>query len=85
MPAIQTRQCFAQYGASALEQAGCTLDDVVRVRYYLTDASLFQSLAPVFGEYFRTARPAATAIVCGLIDPRMKLEVEVLARRTGWS
>jgi enamine deaminase RidA (YjgF/YER057c/UK114 family) len=33
----------------------------------------------VFGEYFARARPAATAIVCGLVDPRMKIEIEVTA------
>jgi enamine deaminase RidA (YjgF/YER057c/UK114 family) len=62
--------------------AGCTLDDVVRVRYYLAEVALFDRLAPVFGQYFARARPAATAIVCGLVDPRMKLEIEVTARRS---
>lgn len=75
----QCHQCFHNLSA-ALAQAGAALDDVVRVRYYLTDAALFERLAPVFGEYFRRARPAATAIVCGLIDPRMALEIEVTAR-----
>jgi enamine deaminase RidA (YjgF/YER057c/UK114 family) len=55
---------------------------VVRVRYYLADVRLFERLAPVFGQYFARARPAATAIVCGLVDPRMKLEIEVTARRS---
>ncbi len=77
-PLAQCHQCFRNV-AAALAQAGCTLDDVVRVRYYLADASLFERLAPVFGEYFARARPAATAIVCGLVDPRMKLEIEVTA------
>src|SRR5690606_38280089 len=52
----QTHQCFANI-AAALAQAGCTLDDVVRVRYLLTDAALFESLAPVFGRYLGVARP----------------------------
>src|SRR5512134_3393782 len=82
--AEQTRQCFRNI-ASALEQAGCSLDDVVRVRYYLVDAASFKTLAPIFGEYFARARPAATAIVCGLVDPRMKIEIEVTARRPAWS
>lgn len=81
---LQARQCFANL-AAALGEAGCTLDDVVRVRYFLTEASLFNLLAPVFGEFFRNARPAATAIVCGLVDARMKVEIEVTARRRGWS
>jgi reactive intermediate/imine deaminase len=76
----QCRQCFRNI-AAALAEAECTMDDVVRVRYYLTDVGLFEVLAPVFGEYFARARPAATAIVCGLVDPRMKLEIEVTARK----
>jgi enamine deaminase RidA (YjgF/YER057c/UK114 family) len=79
-PVAQTHQCFRNI-AQALSQAGCSLDDVVRVRYLLTDAALFDRLAPIFGEYFRTARPAATAMVVGLVDPRMKIEIEVTARR----
>ena len=79
-PVEQCRQCFRNITA-ALAEARCTLDDVVRVRYYLTDVRLFETLAPVFGEYFAQARPAATAIVCGLVDPRMKLEIEVTARK----
>lgn len=76
----QCHQCFRNI-AAALAEAGCTLDDVVRVRYYLTEVRFFEALAPVFGEYFARARPAATAIVCGLVDPRMKLEVEVTAHK----
>lgn len=81
-PLAQCRQCFRNL-AAALAEAGCTLDDVVRVRYYLTDAALFAQLAPVFGEHFARARPAATALVCGLVDPRMRIEIEVTARRPG--
>jgi reactive intermediate/imine deaminase len=80
-PLGQCHQCFRNI-AAALAEAGCTLDDVIRVRYYLTDVQLFERLAPVFGQYFARARPAATAIVCGLVDPRMKLEIEVTARRS---
>jgi reactive intermediate/imine deaminase len=75
----QTHQCFANIGA-ALKQAGASLDDVVRVHYLLTDAALFNTLAPVFGQYFKRARPAATAMIVGLVDPRMKIEIEVTAR-----
>jgi enamine deaminase RidA (YjgF/YER057c/UK114 family) len=83
-PAAQTRQCFRNI-AAALEQAGCSLDDVVRVRYFIVDANLFDRLAPIFGEHFAQARPAATALVCGLIDARMKIEIEVTARRRHWN
>ncbi len=75
----QAHRCFHNISA-ALGEAGCTLDDVIRVRYYLTDATSFERLAPIFGQYFAQARPAATAIVCGLVDARMKIEIEVTAR-----
>lgn len=83
-PVAQTHQCFRNI-AAALGQAGCSLDDVVRVRYFLAEALLFERVAPVFGQYFATARPAATAIVCGLVDARMKIEIEVTARRRAWT
>lgn len=78
--AIQTRQVFANI-AAALKQADATLDDVVRVTYYLAERESFAKVAPVFGEYFARARPAATAVVCGLVDARMKIEIEVTARK----
>ena len=78
--AEQTRQAFRNIEA-ALEQAGASLRDVFRVRYFLTRREDFELLAPVFGEYLSDIRPAATAIVCELIDPRMKIEIEVTALR----
>ena len=75
----QTRQAFRNI-ESALEQAGLSLRDVVRVRYYLTRREDFALLAPVFGEHLAEIRPAATAIVCELVDPRMNIEIEVTAR-----
>ena len=76
----QTRQALNNI-AAALAQAGATLDDVVRVTYYLTERDAFGKAAPVFGEFFAKARPAATAVVCQLIDERMKIEIEVTARK----
>ena len=75
----QTHQCFANIQA-ALKQASASLDDVVRVRYLLTKAEFFEPLAPIFGEYFINAKPAATAMVVGLVDARMLVEIEVTAR-----
>jgi enamine deaminase RidA (YjgF/YER057c/UK114 family) len=79
-PVEQTHQCMRNI-QQALREAGCKLDDVVRVRYLITEAPLFDTLAPVFGEYFARARPAATAMIVGLVDPRIKVEIEVTARR----
>ena len=76
----QAEQCLRNIGA-ALAEAGCTFADVVRVRYLLPERADFEPCWPVLRARFGTARPAATMQVCGLADPRMKIEVEVEARR----
>lgn len=78
----QTEQCMRNIQA-ALEQAGATMDDVVRVRYIVPNAPDFEASWPVLRRYFAKARPAATMIAAGLIDPRIKIEIEVTARRQG--
>lgn len=67
--------------AAALGEAGFSLADVVRATYYVTDATFADAVFPVVGRHFRNVRPAATMIVCGLIRPEMKVEIEVTARR----
>lgn len=66
--------------ARALEEAGSSLKDVVRVRYYLASMAHYDALVAVAGETFGDIRPAATMVVCGLTTPEMKLEIEVTAR-----
>jgi enamine deaminase RidA (YjgF/YER057c/UK114 family) len=78
--AEQARQAFRNI-ETALAEAGANLADVVRVKYYLPDAADWPAIAPVLGEVFGAIRPAATALICGLVDPRMKIEIEVTARR----
>ncbi|NNG05526.1 MAG: RidA family protein [Inquilinus sp.] len=77
--AAQARQALVTI-TGALGEAGCGPAQVVRARYYLTRAEDWPALAPVLAEVFGAIRPAATCIVCGLIDPRMKVEIEVTAR-----
>ena len=38
-------------------------------------------IVPILGQYFGEIRPASTAIIAGLVDPRMRIEIEVTARR----
>jgi len=83
-PAEQARQALRNI-AAALGEVGASLADVVRVKYYLPDAADWPRIVPVPGEAFGAVRPAATALICGLIDPRMKIEIEVTARRAGAS
>jgi enamine deaminase RidA (YjgF/YER057c/UK114 family) len=77
----QTEQCFRNISA-ALDSAGATLRDVVRVLYILPDGAEFPLCWPVLRKYFGDVRPAATMICAGLADPRMKIEIQVTARRT---
>jgi enamine deaminase RidA (YjgF/YER057c/UK114 family) len=79
-PVEQARQAFRNI-ETALTEAGANLADVVRVRYYMPDAADWAAIVPVLGEVFGAIRPAATALICGLVDPRMKIEIEVTARR----
>jgi enamine deaminase RidA (YjgF/YER057c/UK114 family) len=74
----QTEQCLKNIDA-ALRQAGSSLKDVVRVTYVLPDATAFPDCWPVLQEYFGEVRPAATMFSAGLLDPRMKIEIEVTA------
>lgn len=67
--------------AGALADAGCTMADVVRVRYILPDAADFEPCWPILKACFGAIRPAATMIAAGLADARMKIEIEVTARR----
>lgn len=74
----QTEQCFRNIIA-ALDQAGSSLEDVVRVKYILPNADDFADCWPVLRKYFGNIRPAATMICAGLADPRMRIEIEVTA------
>jgi enamine deaminase RidA (YjgF/YER057c/UK114 family) len=65
--------------ARALAEAGASLDDVVRTRIYVTDASLIDDVGRAHGEAFARARPATTGLVVELLDPRWLVEIEAEA------
>lgn len=77
----QAEQCLKNIEA-ALQEAGASLRDVVRVTYVLPDGAEFEACWPVLRKYFGEVRPAAMMISAGLADPRMKIEIEVTALRT---
>ncbi|MFF2078857.1 RidA family protein [Kitasatospora sp. NPDC058162] len=76
----QAEQCLRNI-AAALAEAGSGFADVVRVRYLLPERADFEPCWPVLRRRFGEVRPAATMQVCGLADPRMRIEIEVTARR----
>jgi enamine deaminase RidA (YjgF/YER057c/UK114 family) len=83
-PAEQTRQIFRTLDA-VLREAGSSLAEVVRARYHATSLAAWESAMPVIGEHFGEVRPAATATICALVDPRMQIEIEVTAKKRGRS
>ena len=76
----QAEQCFVNIG-HALREAGADFRDVVRVTYVLPNTADFEACWPVLRRYLGEARPAAMMISAGLLDARMKIEIEVTARK----
>jgi enamine deaminase RidA (YjgF/YER057c/UK114 family) len=66
--------------AHELERVGASLADVVQTRAYVTDISRADEVGRAHGAAFGAARPAMTMVeVSALIDPRMLVEIELLA------
>ena len=76
----QTEQCFKNI-EHALAQAGATLADAVRVNYVVPVTTEFEQCWPVLRKYLGEIRPASMMISAGLADPRMRIEIEVTARK----
>ena len=82
MPADVETQCANTLAKieRVLAEAGAGFSDVVKVSYILPVAEDFAPCWPMLRAAFEGARPAATMIVAGLIDPAMRIEIEVTAR-----
>ncbi len=78
--AQQAEQCLRNID-DALRKAGSSLADVVRVTYVLPNGQDFEDCWPVLRKYFGEVRPAAMMISAQLLDPRMKIEIEVTAMK----
>jgi enamine deaminase RidA (YjgF/YER057c/UK114 family) len=75
----QARRCF-EIIAAALDEAGASLDYVVRTRMYITSVDVADAVGAVHGELLGDVRPAATmVVVAGLLDPAWKVEIEAEA------
>ncbi|MDE3133475.1 MAG: RidA family protein [Acidobacteriota bacterium] len=65
-----------------LSRLGLAAEHVLQTRMYVTDISRCDEVGRAHGEVFRDAPPVATMVeVSGLIDPRMLVEIELLAYR----
>lgn len=75
----QTRFIFQKI-SKALQEAGSSLDHVVRTRMYITDISKWEEAGKAHGEVFRQIKPASTMVeVTALIDTRLLIEIEATA------
>jgi enamine deaminase RidA (YjgF/YER057c/UK114 family) len=74
----QTEQCWLNIQA-ALKQAGFELAHVVRANYVVPNAEDFPKTWPVLKKFMGDVRPASMNYIAGLLDPRMKIEIEVTA------
>ena len=64
---------------AAMKAGGFELGHTVRVQYTITDRKYIPEIQPVLRQYFGEIRPAATMVVTDLVDPKMKIEIEVTA------
>jgi enamine deaminase RidA (YjgF/YER057c/UK114 family) len=85
LPADVESQCAnaLRIIGAALTDAGSSFADVVRVTYYLPDRADFEPCWPQLRAAFGANPPASTVVFCNLIDPAMKIEIEVTAHRPG--
>lgn len=79
-PAAQVEQAFRNI-EEALGRARCRMADIVRVVYYLPRRDDFSAMADTCRRWLGPNPPAATMLVCGLLDDRIRIEIEVTARR----
>ena len=64
----------------ALREAGSSIKDTVRVVYYVGDRNDVDAVVKAVGPVFGDIRPAASMLIVQMIEPGMKIEIEVTAR-----
>ena len=70
----QTRMVLDRVKA-LVEEAGGTLDNVVKTTVFLTDRTNFAAMNRIYSEYFPSQPPARSTIECGLmIDVLVEIE-----------
>jgi enamine deaminase RidA (YjgF/YER057c/UK114 family) len=66
---------------ACLAAAGCTFWDVMRVGVYLSSRDSFERMNELYADSFGGCKPARTTIVCGLMDDRYLVEMDLVAVR----
>jgi len=74
----QTRQVLENLKA-VLEEAGASLDSVVKTTIFLDDMEDFQAVNEVYGEYFGSNRPARSTVAVDRLPKDVKVEIDLIA------
>ena len=78
----QTQQIFLNVEV-LLREGGATMKDIVRIRYVLKDISEWSDCRRVLRRWLSAVRPATSVMQAILLDDKVRIEVEVTARKTG--
>jgi enamine deaminase RidA (YjgF/YER057c/UK114 family) len=82
-PYLQAREALRK-AVAALADCGADVADVLQTRMYLVDPAHWGDVGRAHAEVFGGNRPAATMVVVKeLLDPRMLIEIEVVASTSG--
>jgi 2-iminobutanoate/2-iminopropanoate deaminase len=74
----QTHQVFSNLIA-VLEEAGATLDTVVKTTVFLKDMDDFPMVNEIYGRYFEEHQPARSCVEVSKLPKDVRIEIEVIA------
>lgn len=78
----QCENCFRNI-SNALNAAGASLADLVRVQIFVTSQEEFERILPIIRQHCYEARPANTTVFAQMVAPHMRVEIEATARLKG--
>lgn len=74
----QTHQVFKNLQA-VLEEAGASLETVVKATVFIKDMNQFGEINEVYGEYFSAHKPARSCVEVARLPKDVLVEIEVIA------
>ena len=74
----ETRQCL-ENAKAVLEEAGTTLENVIKATVFIKDMDQFSKINGVYGEYFNTHKPARACVEVARLPKDVNVEIEMIA------
>lgn len=75
--AEQARKCLENLHAIAGE-AGCSLEDAIKLTVYLTDIADYPSVNEVYAEFFKHDPPARVALAVAALPKGAQVEIDAI-------